>query len=191
MPADAATELFFCIDYGTTPGYYFKGKMTGWFQSNDTALSAAKVSIAWNSGVYDIDTTEAIGGLVDSIGFTENSTTTYDNALNAGLDGAGTGTPLWVVTLDLGRSTHDKGLEFWAVGENTAQSLLVDKIVWEGEDIDDGNELSIVNITDDIVFHAWAVAADTGDAKSWSPPNPVHGLKVKTMTNGVCRVYLA
>jgi len=190
MPADVATELFFMIDYGTTAGYYFKGSMTGWFQSNDTAITAANVLTIWNDGVYDIDTTEAIAGLDDSIGMEENTGTTYDNALNAGIDGAGQNTPVWVTYLDCGRAAHAGALHLRTVGQCTHEGLVIKRIMWEGEDIADGDELELTNWHDKIIFHAWSRTADTGDDVDFVPPLLTQGVKTTILGHGTVHLYL-
>ena len=184
MPADTDTNLYFGIDYDTTAGYYLKGSMTGWFQSKDTAITAANVTTAWNSGVYDIDTTEAIVGLDDSIGFEENTGTTYDNALNAGIDGGGQNTPVWVAYLDLGQKAYDKQLHLTGVGECLSRPVVVSGLYWRGDAIADGDELKITDKNDKVVFNYIATTADTGFNVEFFHLVFANGIEVATLGNG-------
>lgn len=184
MPSDTNTNLYFGIDYGTTANQYFKGTMTGFFQSKDTAVSASDVSTMWNSGVYDIDTTKAITGLDDSIGMEENTGTTYDNALNAGVDGAGQNTPLWENYLDLGFKTYDKMIELKNVGACLDMWLSVARVIWEGEDIADGDELKLVDSNGKVVLHEWSKTSDVGLDKGFETSLWWNGIEVSTLGHG-------
>jgi hypothetical protein len=195
MPSDTDTALYVGVDYDTTTGQFLKGNICGWFQSADTAISAADALTAWNGGVYDADTIEAITGLDDAISFEENSGTTYDNAINDGLDGAGQGTPTWVNTVDP-LAKHDYNgsggisYDFTGVGQNTAKLLKIKQIDWKGEAIADGDELDITDWDGNRVFHTWAKADDTGEIKEFIPARIVKGLKTVTMDHGYVHVYI-
>lgn len=190
MPNDTNTSLYFGIDYGTTSGQYFKGNMTGFFQSNDTAVALSDVVTMWNSGVYDIDTTEGITGLDDSIGFEEDTGTAYDNALNEGLDGAGQNTPVWVDYMDLGMKAHDRILVLGSIVEQWDGRLCIKSIEWKGEDIADGDELVLTNYAGKTVFHTWAKADDTGESKDFDPVEVWNGVKMPTCGHGLVFLYL-
>ena len=190
MPDDTDKALYFGVDYGTTSGQFFKGTMTGFFQSNTHAITAANVLTAFNDGVYDIDTTEAITNLVDSIGMEENSGDTYDNALSAGVDGAGVNTTVWTPYLDLGQKVYAKQLYLSAVGECYGKPLIVQRIIWEGEAIEDGDEVKLTDTNDLVVYHEYAQADDTGKNQQNIPPEIWNGLKVVALGHGNVRIQL-
>jgi hypothetical protein len=191
MPADTDTSFYVGVDYGTTTGYYLKGTITGWFQSKDTAISAANVLTAWHSGVYDIDTTEAITGLDDSIGFEENTATTYDNALHAGVDGAGQGTPIWLKYIDLGQKAYDNQLHLTGVGECIGRTLVIQGFEWRGDGISDGNEVKLTDKNGKVIFDYIATADDTGIQLYLSQLIATQGLIVATLGAGEVDVRLA
>ena len=190
MPDDVAKSLFVGSDFGTTAGYYLKGTLSGWFQSNTTAIPASAVTTAWNNGTYDIDTTEAVTGLVDSIGMEENTGTSYDNALNAGLDGAGQNTPVWFDVINpMDGNSYRKN--FTGVGQNTRQKVIVNKFRLDGEDIADASEVKVTDWAGNVVWNEFVVTADTGiEKRLFGRQQCIEGLKVVTLGAGTLIVEL-
>ena len=178
LPADTNTVFYVGCHYtGSTASLFFKGNICSWFQSNTTAITAANVLTQYHGGVYDIDVTEAITGLVDSVGFEEAMTgTTYDNALSAGIDLAGQGTPIWVNTVNpMGRTDYNgfnsqfPNFTSYGAGQSFYGTLVIQSIQLVGP-------TGTASLTDwnGGVFYTETAAG----IKYFSPPKIVQGIKV-------------
>lgn len=197
MPNDTNTALYVGVDYGhVTAGQFMKGNICGFYQSNTTAISAANALIAYNSGVYDIDTVHAIVGLVDGIGFVENTGTTYDNALNAGVDGAGQGTPTWLRTVNPLQKTDYNGnsfgriLEMTGVGQRISIPLCIRKIKFlDATAADQAVELK--DVAGNLVYRDESNADDYINETDFYNGLIVNGLETTTCGGGRVLVYIS
>jgi hypothetical protein len=190
LAADTNTILYVGAYYSGSASLFLNGTLCEWFQSNTTAFSAANVVTAYNAGIPDIDTIEAISGVIDNIGFEENTGTTYAGGIAGTVSGAGVGTPVWATYGDLGLSLHQNCIHLSAVGEMYNKQLFVSGLTWEGDAIADGDTLELTDINDNSVYYYIAKTDDTGPNDIFSCPRFWHGLKVKTLGHGSVHVYL-
>ena len=190
MPDDTNQVLIFGMHNGGAAGTHFKGSMTGFMQSNSDALTAANILSIWNDGVYDIDTTEAILGVGnDSIGFEEYEGIDYDNALTAGVDGIGTGTPDWNHELDpFWWDSEGKGgrlLKMGGASHNTGHWVKIRKIMWIStalHPIVDGDILRLTDKHGRQFVHEIANLADTGTVVEYRNGFQVDGIVISEQT---------
>jgi hypothetical protein len=191
MPDDTDTILYVGTYHsGVSASLFLNGTLCEWFQSNTTAFSAANVVTAWNSGVADIDTLEAITGLIDNIGFEENTGTSYAGGKAGSVSGAGVGTPLWATTPNLGMKTMAKGFVLTTVGEAYGLPVMLRSIEWLGDAIADGDDVELVDVHGKTLFAQDAKADDTGFVKEFDQGEIWNGFSVKTLGHGTLRLYV-